>query len=229
MTNNQETPLISVIIPYYKGQRFIDEALNSVFKQNYSNLEIIIVNDGSPIETLDILNKFKDKIKIISQENMGQSAARNTGIKNAKGSIIALLDQDDIWSDDHISSMLPYLLIDGGYDFVRGHTQIFYTDKNDINTNDTSLFYEVILGSAMHRRSVFDKVGMFDEDVFDGEDADWNLRLRESDCKEKRVPNITLFYRKHDNNRSMQNDSIRKGAFLVIRRKIQRARIITDK
>lgn len=95
MSNN---PLISVIIPIYNAELYMKECLNSLKLQVYKNLEFICVNDGSSDNSLDILNEFQAKdnrFKIITQENLGASAARNKGLEFANGSFISFIDADD--------------------------------------------------------------------------------------------------------------------------------------
>src|ERR1700744_5385897 len=92
--------LISIIMPAYNAENFIGSAIESVLDQTYLNWELIVVNDGSTDQTAAIVETFaaSDKrIKCISQPNMRQGAARNTGIKNSRGDLIAFLDADDLW------------------------------------------------------------------------------------------------------------------------------------
>lgn len=99
--------MFSVIIPVYNGEKFIDTAIHSVLAQTFSDWELIIVNDGSSDNTLQVLEKYApcDKISVINQENQGVSAARNNGIANAKGSHIVFLDADDVWYPNHLAVM----------------------------------------------------------------------------------------------------------------------------
>ena len=90
--------MISVIIPAYNAGRFIEGCINTIFNQTYRDFEIIVVNDGSSDNTLDILNSLAKKdarLKVISQKNGGVSAARNTALKHAKGEFITYVDADD--------------------------------------------------------------------------------------------------------------------------------------
>ena len=98
MKNTEKTPLISVIIPVYNVEKYLEQCLVSVIFNSYQNLEIIIVNDGSPDNSAVIYDKYAEldkRIKIIVQENGGLSAARNTGIKAATGEYIHFIDSDD--------------------------------------------------------------------------------------------------------------------------------------
>ena len=99
--------MFSVIIPVYNGEKFIDNAINSVISQTYSDFELIIINDGSKDNTATVLEKyaFNPKITIINQENGGVSKARNNGISHAAGSHIVFLDADDIWETHHLETM----------------------------------------------------------------------------------------------------------------------------
>ena len=114
MKSNQDD-LISVIIPFYNEKNYFSYCINSVLAQTYKNLEIIIINDGSDPEYLEILqnfkNKYPEKIFLYHKENEGVSSARNLGIKIAKGSHIAFLDADDYWKKDKISKQLIFMKI----------------------------------------------------------------------------------------------------------------------
>ncbi|MFP5436499.1 MAG: glycosyltransferase family 2 protein [Bacteroidia bacterium] len=99
-------PLFSVVIPLYNKESFITKTLGSALAQTFTDFEIIIVNDGSTDKGGDIVQTFKDvRIHYINTENRGVSAARNTGIKAAKGELIAFLDADDFWEPNHIEAL----------------------------------------------------------------------------------------------------------------------------
>ncbi len=96
--------MFSVIIPVYNGERFIEQALDSVLRQSYDKWEIVVVNDGSTDSTGKILHKYKDDSRfcIVTQENGGVSAARNAGIQAARYPYLAFLDADDTWYENHL-------------------------------------------------------------------------------------------------------------------------------
>ena len=98
--------LVSVVIPAYNCADTICEALESVFNQTYSNLEIIVINDGSTDETKHILQEFSSKIIYLEQENGGPGSARNKGIRVSRGDYIAFLDADDILAHNKIELQL---------------------------------------------------------------------------------------------------------------------------
>ena len=97
-------PLFSVVIPAYKAAAFISQTLHSVYMQTETDLEIIVVNDGSPDNTEEVLLKETDpRLRIITQPNGGECAARNRGVREARGTYVAFLDSDDAWLPDHLA------------------------------------------------------------------------------------------------------------------------------
>lgn len=105
-------PLVSVIIPVYNVENYLKECLDSVLNQTYKNIEVIVINDGSTDKSLHILEDYSSKfnnIKIIDQENSGQSVARNKGLENAKGKYIYFLDSDDYILPDTLKKLIKKL------------------------------------------------------------------------------------------------------------------------
>ena len=105
-------PLVSVIIPAYMAAAYIHETLESVFRQTYRNFEVILINDGSP-DTEDFeraIAPYRDRIIYIRQENGGPSAARNTGIRRARGEYLAFLDSDDVWYPTCLAALVELAL-----------------------------------------------------------------------------------------------------------------------
>lgn len=97
-------PLVTVVIPVYNVERYINQCLNSVLKQTYQNIEIIIVDDATPDSSIEKISPIRDpRIRIISQQNRGLAGARNTGIRESDGKYIAFLDSDDFWHPDKLS------------------------------------------------------------------------------------------------------------------------------
>ena len=128
---NIKRELVSVIIPFYNEENYFESCVNSALSQTYSNIEIIIINDGSDKIYDEQLNKIKneypDKIKIFAQQNQGVSAARNLGIKNSNGEYIAFLDADDFWLPNKLENKINLIkkykidFIHGSYLIVNDH------------------------------------------------------------------------------------------------------------
>lgn len=101
---------VSVIIPVYKVEKYIAATVESVLKQTYKELELLIVDDGSPDRSIEICQQFTDpRIKIIRQQNRGLAGARNTGIHHAQGEYLAFLDGDDLWLPEKLEKHVAHL------------------------------------------------------------------------------------------------------------------------
>jgi glycosyltransferase involved in cell wall biosynthesis len=103
-------PLVSVIIPNYNYAEFVGEAIESVLSQTYKNIEIIIVDDGSTDNSIDILSSYLSEITLVSQSNSGVSSARNAGLVKASGEYVCFLDSDDVWFSNKIEIQISHLL-----------------------------------------------------------------------------------------------------------------------
>ncbi|MDK0881995.1 glycosyltransferase family 2 protein [Clostridium perfringens] len=139
-------PLVSVIIPVYNVQQYIEKCLNSVLEQSYNNIEVIIVNDGSTDNSLSIINNIisnKENVKLIVQKNKGLSSARNSGLKFSKGKYIFLLDSDDYIQKDVIDKMVNKAEKDDS-DIVIGKYNIIES-SNKKNKESTQFLDESII------------------------------------------------------------------------------------
>lgn len=104
-----KSPLVSIIVPCYNVEKYVEECIDSVLVQDYENWECLLINDGSKDKTLDIIKSFESReirILVFTQENLGLSATRNKGIYNAKGEFLFFLDSDDVLSNDAISTLV---------------------------------------------------------------------------------------------------------------------------
>ena len=102
-------PLVSIVIPVYNGEKYISETIDSVLNQTISNIELIVVNDGSIDNTMELLldKQRKDtRIRLINKANSGVCSTRNVGIKNSNGTYIAFLDADDLWESDNLEEKI---------------------------------------------------------------------------------------------------------------------------
>src|SRR5215510_10206142 len=98
-----EAPRVSAIIPTYNYARYVAAAVESVLAQNFKDLEIVVIDDGSTDDTIDALRPFGERIRYIPQEHGGLAAARNAGIRSSRGQYLAFLDSDDLWLPDKVS------------------------------------------------------------------------------------------------------------------------------
>lgn len=128
---------VSVIIPCFNAEKYIDKCMNVLLNDKLKNIEIIMINDGSTDKTLKILNDYKKKynnVIVLNQKNSGQAVARNNGLKLAKGKFIAFVDIDDFPSKDMLYTMYNYA-IKNKCDYVFCDYYEYYFDNNKIVSN----------------------------------------------------------------------------------------------
>ena len=143
--------LISIIIPIYNAEKYIDRCIESVIQQTYTNMEIICINDGSTDNTLQILNNYayKDiRIKIIDKKNEGVSSARNYGINVSTGKYIAFVDCDDYIESNTIEYLYD-IISQNNIDIVRGNYFVNYTDKEVTSNENIEILYNKIIEKKM--------------------------------------------------------------------------------
>lgn len=196
-------PLVSIIVPCYNQARYLPDALASVASQTYPHWECIIVNDGSLDHTSEVARQWlekDDRFKYVEKQNGGLSSARNAGLKLAKGEYIQLLDADDLLEADKIKVQITRSVEDrGGVDvWVSGYRYFQDTDESrqllifgplDIlpevamdrgdKKDVVKLFARrnpMVVSAPLYHKSVFHKIGQFDEEL--GANEDWDFHFR---------------------------------------------------
>jgi glycosyltransferase involved in cell wall biosynthesis len=221
-------PLVSVVIPVFNGERFLREAVQSVLDQDYSDLEIIIVDDGSTDGTATVLRTLPETVRYLHQTNQGPAAARNRGIEHAQGSLIAFADADDLWPTDKLALQLPYLIQDTKTGIVLGRIQQVRLSETHNGQTRAEEFAEpafsVNLGSAIIRKSVFEQVGLFDETMRYSEDVDWFMRAREAGAAIVTIDAVTLLYRQHEQNMTRGKSTSELNVLQALKRSLDRRR-----
>ena len=211
--------LVSVIIPCYNDYKYINDALRSINNQTHKNVEIIIVDDGSEIVTQEILKSIKeDKLRILYQKNSGPSAARNAGIKEAKGDFILTLDADDYFENSFISKALSYLDINSKIGLVscwinvfneKGIIEKFIPEGGDLKT--LILGNGASAGSVLFRKQCWLEAGGYDENMKKGyEDWEFNLSVVKAGWEIIIIEEYLFNYRKKKQSRNIQADKIHK-------------------
>ncbi|HZI86089.1 MAG TPA: glycosyltransferase family A protein [Pyrinomonadaceae bacterium] len=189
-----ETPLVSIIIPAYNVAQYIGEAIDSVLQQDFTQYEIIVINDGSSDtpELERVLKPFSQHIIYVKQENEGISAARNVGLQTARGKYIALLDADDVWLPYKLSTQLEYMTA-YKYGMIYADALLFGespwpvgTTFMDKSPSEGEVSFEslldlrctVVVSTVIVLKSLLTQIGGFDEDDRNiTEDFDAWLRL----------------------------------------------------
>ena len=180
--------MVSIVIPTYNRSQFLKKAIDSVIAQTFKDFELIIVDDGSTDNTFHLISQYSDnRIRYIKQENKGPGAARNRGIKESMHGLIAFLDNDDWWDKEKLDVQFREMQQNPGY--LISHTQeIWYKNGKLLNQKkkhkkqhgyifDKCLpLCAVSMSTAIVRKELFDRIGLFDEGMACCEDYDFWLR-----------------------------------------------------
>ncbi len=197
---------ISVIIPCYNDGKYIEETIHKLKEQTFAAHEIIVVNDGSTDEyTLKVLADL-DKaslVKVLHKENGRMSAARNYGVKHAKGNIIVTLDADDYFDNSFFQKGIAILQNEPTTGVVNSYIQFFgnKTDKSKPRGGNAFnfLFSNQCSACAMIRRTAWEQVGGYDESMTLGyEDWEFYIRITKANWQVHLIPEFLLFYRQTD-------------------------------
>lgn len=206
-----QPPLVSVIIPAYNASRWIDETISSVIEQDYKHYEIIVVNDGSTDNTVDIVESFGAAVRCIHKENGGQASARNAGIIAANGKYVAFLDADDLWVKEKLTLQIAQMeATDAKWGYADSFAfdgqskEILYkfSDNQKQPNGDVlqSLFKSCFIPSPtpIIQKNVFSNVGLFNEEARMRNREDWEMWLRIAAVYHiVSIPSPLAYYRVH--------------------------------
>lgn len=203
---------VAVIIPCYNSSNYIRKAIESVLNQDYNEMEIITIDDGSTDNTKDILKEYLPKIKIIGHENganLGQYPSLNLGIESTKADLIAFLDHDDLWYQEKIRKQVEIIYKNPaiGLVYSNGHAidendnvlyKYFPDQFQEKNTPGTILLdcYIQTPSGVMVKREVLEKVGLFKTYLPSCADHDLWVRMSEV-TRFYYIPECLFAYRKH--------------------------------
>lgn len=221
------SPLISVIVPVYNGASFLEDAINVIVSQNYPSIEIIVVDDGSTDNINDVLASLPMDVRYFRQANAGAAAARNRGIRDASGDLIAFLDVDDLWPEHNLDVLVERLRTNPDALVVHGYGQLMEYDTSSGgyeyvgNPRESFPFY---IGAGLYRRSAFECVGLFDPELTFAEDTDWFNRAKEANIGLLRVPEVTLLVRRHSQNMTNGKSLTELNTLRVFKKQIDRKR-----
>ena len=143
--------LVTAAITTYNRAPFLDGALESVYAQTFDDYEVLVVDDGSTDDTREVLSRHRDRVRIVRQENLGRSSARNTAVREARGRYVSFLDSDDRWLPDKLAREAPVLESDDRIAMVHGHVEVIGEDDVTL-TGETARHRELL--AAAHRKAV---------------------------------------------------------------------------
>lgn len=207
---SESSPFVSVILPVHNGERFLADAIASILAQQYTPLEILVVDDGSTDATARVVAEARaqagETVRYLPQAQRGPAAARNTGIARARGEVIGFLDHDDLWAPNSLQSQLACLISQPETEIAQGlivqMQLVRCADGSNANTFEVSSepYQFISLSSAIYRKRVFERVGGLDERLWEAEDTDWFLRAWEKNIPKLVLNQVVLYARRHDSN-----------------------------
>ena len=215
------TPIISIIIPCYNAQNYLENALNSVFDQGVEDMEVIVVDDGSTDGTADILQGYSDRIYLKSINNQGAAFARNVGLEKSRGKYIKFLDADDYLLKGMLKRQLEIVqnycscgnqILFGGYrtDNLLDPVNYLHINHNlrtgDEISLDWLIWNQILITPPLHHRSLLVDIGGFNYKLRRGQEYDLHLRLALGGGKFIYHDDMVFHYRDHS-----RGDRISKG------------------
>jgi len=216
-----DLPLVSVIMPAFNRADYITEALESVLGQDYPHKELVVIDDGSTDNTIEIVKSFGNRVRLMQQRNSGPAAARNRGIGAAAGKYVAFIDSDDVWLPGKLTAQVGYLEANPDVSVVhaelvpwsRGADGVFQRSslpeiepvKATIAVDPSSsgwIYHRLLLApmvnmsSMVVRRSLFEEIGLFDVSLLRGEDYEFTLRASRV-TRIEMLDCVAVVYRRH--------------------------------
>lgn len=205
--NSSNMPLVSVILPAYNAEKYIYKSIDSILNQEYSNIELIIINDGSTDSTLNIINSFQDdRILIVNRENKGLVPSLNEGIDISHGDYICRMDADDISLPQRLSIQINKFLENPNLDFIFSDVLLIDDDDNPVckawigkDTNEIvnriEWYNTIYHPSVIFKKNLISKYGYYEKHSDIYEDKELWLRFKSHDVKFFYLKETLLKYR----------------------------------
>lgn len=222
------SPETSVVIPVRNGAAFVGEAVASVLAQLEQHDELLVVNDGSTDATAHHLRAITDlRLKVLDGGGRGVSAARNLGLAEARGELLAFLDHDDLWPAGRHQALRAALAAEPALGVCFGRVRIRFEPGAQHTPAAEGLegkHIRELVGSALYRTTAVRAVAGFAEDMALREDADFTFRLLESGVRQQLCEHDTLIYRRHSSNVTNDEAAINLALLDLARRRLLRSR-----
>jgi glycosyltransferase involved in cell wall biosynthesis len=205
---------VSVIVPVWNMARYLSDAIASI-PQAHEILIVATECDDNTVEVANELSVRRPEIRVLGNPSRGPAAGRNVGLRAASGDVIAFSDADDIWPPHKLSLQLERLDREPRTDVVGG--LVTYFRELDCSTlapaanSRAKTFFIPNVGSMVFRRTVFDRIGLFDETLMYGEDVDLFMRILEPDVPFVILNTPTLYHRRHGDSMMARDDPRKKS------------------
>jgi glycosyltransferase involved in cell wall biosynthesis len=201
------TPTVSVVIPAYEAERFLAESIDSALAQDLAPLEVLVVDDASTDATATIAANYGDPVRVVRRErNGGEAAARNTGVAESRGELIAMHDADDRMLPNRLRVQRDHLVAGGATTgCVLGRMRSFTEDGSPVpawacDADGTPETYGN--SPVLAWRSTYDTVGRYDESLPTGTDSDWLIRVKAAGLAVGLIDEVLMERRVHPDNLS---------------------------
>jgi glycosyltransferase involved in cell wall biosynthesis len=210
---------VSCVVPVCNGERFLGEALDSILAQTHLPTELIVVDDGSTDRSQEIAESYGDRVVLLRQPNRGPAAARNRGIRAARGELLAFLDADDLWHPAKLDRQVAFLRAHPEVDLCLTRYRNFWAPEladeqeryeNHALSQPSSAFN---IGTLLARRELFDRT-LFNEELRYGENTDWFMAVLRRGARAEVLPEDLAQRRFHAASTTRTSAEAARTAFL---------------
>ncbi|CAN5199472.1 glycosyltransferase family A protein [soil metagenome] len=227
---NTASATISCIVPVFNGERYLADALESIFAQTLQPTEVIVVDDGSTDGTAKVIEQFGGRLTYHRQPNAGPSAARNAGLDSCSGDFVAFQDADDLWHSEKLARQIACFAARPELEMCISHLENFWeagredeerrlrAQNHPFASPHPGFNCQVLLA----RRCVFDRVGNFDTSLRQGEDTDWYARAEEQGIVRQILPDVLVYRRLHSGNLTLS--CTKEDRLKIVMARLQRHR-----
>jgi glycosyltransferase involved in cell wall biosynthesis len=209
MNPRQNLPRVSCVIAVYNGQAYLREAIDSLLAQTYPEFEIVVVNDGSTDGTAGLIDGYGERIRALTQDNAGVSAARNRGVAISTGQLLCFLDADDRVDARKLTMQVAAFAADEQLNLCDCHTSYFWSPELSPEACHRDFRYSQTfwrsplpghISTWLFRRQLWDRVGGFATNLRYAEDVDWLSRARDLPMRRQTLADVLTHRRLHPRN-----------------------------
>jgi glycosyltransferase involved in cell wall biosynthesis len=224
-----DQPRISVVMPVYNGEQYLDQAIQSVLDQEYALLELLVIDDGSADGTARVANRYLPTVQYHYREHAGLAATRNFGTAVATGEFLAFLDADDVWAPGKLTRQVAALRADPTLDAVFGRMEQFVSPELDRAIQDRLRPRVADLAALspctlLIRTESYRRVGELDPAWKVGEFLDWLLKAREHGLRTQMLEEVVLRRRIHRDNMGLREKDSRGDYARILKASLERRR-----
>jgi glycosyltransferase involved in cell wall biosynthesis len=208
-------------MPVRNGIAHLRETIKCVAAQNYPSVEIVVIDDGSTDGSGDLARSLGTST-VMQTAGVGPAGARNLGIRESTSDLLMFLDSDDLLGPDAFHASVEALLREPNAGFAQGYVQNFLVRPDGTMNIFTRPYRYINVGSGVWRRTVFERVGLFDESLRYCEDLDFFMRCWEQGISKILIDHLVLLYRRHPGNMTRGLRGVDFGTVRAFRKRIER-------